>query len=499
MKTSVVITTWNRSNQLFKCMWSLLNAERIPEEIIVVDDGPSSDNTAETVKNYADLYRDVQISYIVNKREGAWTNPAIPRNKGIRLTNPSHELILLSEPEMLLMPDTFRKMIEFFENPPERLDSDWRTTWIPGSKTPENFFLTASYTGFAHIYEIGQGESFKDARACFGSVNDMDRRWPEINTRVALIKREDLFKIRGWDEGMIGWGTDDTSAMTRLQMIGANHIPLYLPVVHLKHEDAPADGKPADKNRDRMQAQVAAGIYAPNDENWGISRHPRYGVKQSAEQWQSVQESEIESWTTKAWPSQEGKLYRERKYLNQALADFNLKDVSGFLVDVGCGPVSILELLSGSTKWAFDPLHNGYESIRQSDRNGVEYKEGTGEQIPVADGQADYAFTTNSLDHMIDPAVVLKEFWRILKPSGFACIHVCVNNASEGHIHPAHAIDLTPEWLKQVCTEIGFELVSENDCHYGWRSQCAVALVFRKPNVVVMEDAPKKRGRKAKQ
>lgn len=825
MKCSILYTTRNRGHLLDMGLWSILHGSRLPEEIIVVDDGPGGDNTPEVVRRWADQFRDIQISYLVHKREGGWANPAVPRNKGIRMSHPKHEILMFSEPEMLWHPDTLRTLMEWFENPPAHLPIDPREEWRIGAgqlgePTPERFYLTASFIGYCALNQTPYGDLYQNFDALFGH-GTVDRRWPEINTRVAAVRRDDVFALRGWDEAMSGWGYDDsvtgdtpvtirregivdvvpigdlypkhhkaagrsripvkgleiltrsgwselqmvyrhkvkkpvykiqttrglikvtgdhslfqggepvkvsdlkvgdeidtrqpviyplhetvtepaawlfglfaaegsalvgdghynwrisnqnkalleraqraaehyfctpfvirdlgdkmfgldptdhskgnkkakailfrekfytqdgkkrvpveilngteavkraflegyfagdgsfdqvskhdgyttnsftlarglelllraigvgpilittredkpdvillrplltdgarkggitkieidaefhdyvydvttadhtfvaglggiiahnTDFMTRMMTYGVRHIPLHIPVVHLPHENPPAGGPQADMNLRRMQESMNGGIYAVNDrERWGLGpKQPPFGDKISAELWEQIQAEELASWTGKAWPSLEGKLYRERKYLKQAFDDLGLNNIpvnapeQEVFVDVGCGPLSVLE------EWrnpftlvrCYDPLHEGYTASGLRAAAGADlsrYAYGRGERIEHDDNSVDLITSVNGIDHYEDPRATLKEMYRVLRPGGTIRLHYCVNNASEGHPHPAHRIDLDIPQMVEWGEALGLEKHTVAYTYYGWRHQLAAVVVFRKP------------------
>jgi glycosyltransferase involved in cell wall biosynthesis len=73
---SVIIPTYNRSEELFNCLSKLVNQTFKDFEVIICDDG-SNDGTKETV-NYFILSLD--IKYLFNQNSGG---PAKPRNNGI--------------------------------------------------------------------------------------------------------------------------------------------------------------------------------------------------------------------------------------------------------------------------------------------------------------------------------------------------------------------------------------------------------------------------------
>ncbi|QOG03788.1 glycosyltransferase family 2 protein [Flavobacterium sp. MDT1-60] len=74
---SVIVPTYNRANDLDRCLKSLQNQTFKDFEVVVCDDG-STDNTYEIVQRYSDL---LTINYIHQNNFGG---PARPRNSGIK-------------------------------------------------------------------------------------------------------------------------------------------------------------------------------------------------------------------------------------------------------------------------------------------------------------------------------------------------------------------------------------------------------------------------------
>ncbi len=75
---SVIIPTYNRANNLGRCLASLVAQSYKNFEVIVCDDG-STDNTKEVVESYRS-----QLDIVYSQGEH-WGGPAVPRNRGIAL------------------------------------------------------------------------------------------------------------------------------------------------------------------------------------------------------------------------------------------------------------------------------------------------------------------------------------------------------------------------------------------------------------------------------
>ncbi len=77
---SVIIPTYNRANDLDRCLKSLQNQTYKKFEVLVCDDG-STDNTEEIVEKYKSV---LTVQYIKDENFGG---PARPRNNGIKKAN----------------------------------------------------------------------------------------------------------------------------------------------------------------------------------------------------------------------------------------------------------------------------------------------------------------------------------------------------------------------------------------------------------------------------
>jgi len=78
VQISVILPTYNRACSLQRAMQSVLSQTRMPEEVIVVDDG-STDKTAEIVASFQRT-ADTEIIYLPQSNRGA----AAARNAGVR-------------------------------------------------------------------------------------------------------------------------------------------------------------------------------------------------------------------------------------------------------------------------------------------------------------------------------------------------------------------------------------------------------------------------------
>ena len=149
----------------------------------------------------------------------------------------------------------------------------------------------------------------------------------------------------------------------------------------------------------------------------------------------------------------------------RVLAEAGIEDPGffdgGTVVDVGPGPVGFPDACPAALSVGVDPLADAYAAAGLLLESPAVYLSVPAERIPLLSGSVDAVVARNSLDHVSDPAAVIAEAWRLLRPGGHLILNVDVD-------HPAtpsepHEIGL-PElrrWLER------FEIVSEREWEGG--------------------------------
>ena len=102
---SVIIPTYNYGRFIADAIHSLLAQTRLPDEIIVIDDG-STDDTAEVVEKFSD-----DVKYI--RQENAGVSAA--RNRGVAKS--SGDLIAFLDADDMLEPTALEKQVQKFRDP----------------------------------------------------------------------------------------------------------------------------------------------------------------------------------------------------------------------------------------------------------------------------------------------------------------------------------------------------------------------------------------------
>lgn len=211
----------------------------------------------------------------------------------------------------------------------------------------------------------------------------------------------------------------------------------------------------------------------------------------SVQEWEEIQIIEAATWTRKGWidpetgkeykafPSFEGKLERERGYQRKMLDLFRISGLSGNVLDVGCGATPILDQVAGNfIGIALDPNWGNYLTEHPFPHKCAICAH-PAEEMPFPDNSFHHIISTNALDHFRDPRAALLEMLRVLRVGGTLWLSFCINNATQGHPHPAHRIDLTIEDVAKWSNGL-VETERAETIHYGWRNQDAALVVARK-------------------
>ena len=109
-----------------------------------------------------------------------------------------------------------------------------------------------------------------------------------------------------------------------------------------------------------------------------------------------------------------------------AVVDFVARDEPRVVLDVACGPAAVSERLARATSARVVGLDLSEEMLREGQANvaraGLENRVslvlGRGEQLPFADATFDALTFTYLLRYVSDPAAVLAELARVVKPGG---------------------------------------------------------------------------------
>jgi SAM-dependent methyltransferase len=105
--------------------------------------------------------------------------------------------------------------------------------------------------------------------------------------------------------------------------------------------------------------------------------------------------------------------------LHYLLSD--LQDVGGKVLDVGCGAGSVAKAVKRERPdlevFGCDPSQSAL-AIADASPEGVDFRLATAERLPFSDSELDFVWIFDVLEHVDDPAQVLREVARVLRPGG---------------------------------------------------------------------------------
>ncbi len=111
-------------------------------------------------------------------------------------------------------------------------------------------------------------------------------------------------------------------------------------------------------------------------------------------------------------------------YMNGLKLRYLLEDLSpvrGRVLDVGCGAGSVAKAVKRERPdlqvFGCD-LSQSALAMAGSSNEGVDFRQATAERLPFGDGEIDFVWIFDVLEHVADPEVVLREVARVLKPGG---------------------------------------------------------------------------------
>jgi len=229
VKVSLIITTYNRPDALNLVLKSALAQKRLPDEIVIADDG-SGEETKELIQHLAQK-SPVPILHAWQEDKGF--RAAMARNRAIALS--SGEYIVMIDGDMVLHHSFIEDHLTAAERgcfvQGGRVLLDKKATEKAIRESRWNFSIFSS--GIKNRKNMFR---YKLLKRVFGGKS---RNLEGIRTCNSSLFREDIFAVNGFDNRFVGWGREDSEFAARLLNRGLlrKNIKFSAIAFHLYHRE----------------------------------------------------------------------------------------------------------------------------------------------------------------------------------------------------------------------------------------------------------------------
>ncbi|MBZ9779159.1 glycosyltransferase family 2 protein [Psychroflexus sp. CAK8W] len=209
-KCSLVTPTYNWPEALELLLKSILNQSHPPDEVIIADDGSSSE-TKELIQNFQKTFP-VPLIHIWHEDKGNRK----PRIMNKAIAKAKHEYIIEIDGDIIMNKYFVEDHLRFSE----------AGLYLFGSRVNiQKEFLGKLFQnqklGF-HFFSKGIQKRGRTLRFPFltNQIKPVEKRSRKLRGCNMSFWRKDFIKINGFNENLVGWGIDDSEMTQRLHNVG---------------------------------------------------------------------------------------------------------------------------------------------------------------------------------------------------------------------------------------------------------------------------------------
>lgn len=207
---SLVTPTYNWPNALELLLLSIKKQTVLPNEVIIADDG-SKQETTELIKKFQSDFP-VPLIHVWHEDNGN-QKPKI-MNKAI--AKAKYDYIIEIDGDIIIHPNFVEDHLNYAE----------KGIYLFGSRVNiqksilETIFKNK--TTYFHFFSKGIKKRGRTLRIPFlmNFAKLVDKRSSKLRGCNMSFWREDFIKVNGFNEGLVGWGVDDSELIQRLHNIG---------------------------------------------------------------------------------------------------------------------------------------------------------------------------------------------------------------------------------------------------------------------------------------
>ncbi len=229
LRTSLIITTYNRSDALELVLLSVMKQDSLPDEVIIADDG-SGEETRELIERY-------QVLFPVPLKH-CWHD-----DLGFRLSAIRNKAIAMAKEEYIIMIDGDMVLPSGFVADHKR--HAWKGRFIQGSRVlllkERTARMLARKEFSVSFFDGGISNRFNAMKNRLLSRIFSYYRSGHTRVRGANLSfwRSDVLAVNGFNEDFAGWGREDSEFAVRMNNAGIRrkHIKFEGAGFHLYHPE----------------------------------------------------------------------------------------------------------------------------------------------------------------------------------------------------------------------------------------------------------------------
>jgi SAM-dependent methyltransferase len=148
------------------------------------------------------------------------------------------------------------------------------------------------------------------------------------------------------------------------------------------------------------------------------------------------------------------------------------------ILEIGSGPIGIVNFLKWGKRYAIDPLEDFYQSspvLTQLRNSDINYRSGKGENLPFESDHFSLVILDNVLDHVQSTEDVLKEIRRVLSDDGVLYLVVNLHTKWGAFLHAilsklkvdeGHPYSFTVRSIRDFISKQRFRILKEDIDEY---------------------------------
>ncbi len=247
MRVSLIVTTYNRPDALKLVLESALRQSRMPDEIIVADDGSKH----ETYSVVSDFKKKSALPLHHVWQEDQGFRAAAIRNAAIRKA--TGEYLILIDGDMILHREFVEDHIRCCET---GVFIQGGRVLIAKQQTEEMLHTAYNVPGFFSS-GLNNRKNAIHAPVLCQIFARRTKRLGGVRTCNFSLFKADAYRVNGFDEAFVGWGREDSEFAARLLNAGIERKDIRFAAIafHLYHEEASRQALP--ENDRILQCTIA--------------------------------------------------------------------------------------------------------------------------------------------------------------------------------------------------------------------------------------------------